>query len=78
MALHGGIWEVKGVLQMGVASVIFYLAGVILVGGILYNVVLYKKPGMYPPKRVIKKRASFLVSGLGIFVIFGLLIIFLK
>ncbi|CEG29635.1 hypothetical protein BN1002_04593 [Bacillus sp. B-jedd] len=63
---------------MGAAAVIFFLAGVFLLGGMLYNMALYKKPGMYPPKRVIKKRASILASGLGIFVIFCLLIIFLK
>jgi len=63
---------------MGTAAVIFFLAGVFLFGGMVYNLALYKKPGMYPSKRVIKKRASILAAGLGIFVIFGMLIIFLK
>ncbi|RHW43131.1 hypothetical protein D1B31_00165 [Neobacillus notoginsengisoli] len=63
---------------MTAAAAFFFLTSGLLVGGILYNLALYKKPGMYPPKRLLIKRASSLASGLGIFLFLGLLIIFLK
>ncbi|TKC20093.1 hypothetical protein FA727_00970 [Robertmurraya kyonggiensis] len=37
-------------------------ASVVLLFGAVYNFMSLKKPGFYPPKRLLKKRAALLAS----------------
>lgn len=37
--------------------IFFIIVGVMSLVGMLYNIVAYQRPGIYPPKRVIKQRA---------------------
>lgn len=54
-------------------TIVFFL-GVILLIGMLYYIASYRKPGIYPPKKILKQRAVTLgVAGI-IFIIIGILI----
>ena len=47
----GGLW-------MKTAAVIFFIISAILLFGTLKNLFELKRPGVYPPKQVLKKRAA--------------------
>ncbi|WP_059172926.1 hypothetical protein [Bacillus sp. FJAT-27445] len=62
---------------MKAAAFLFFLAGALLAVAAIYNLALFNRPGVYPPKQLLKDRAIALVAGMVLFLLFGLLIIFL-
>lgn len=62
---------------MKAAAFLFFLAGAILAVAALYQVALYTRPGMYPPKQLLKGRGIALAAGAILFFLFGMLIVFL-
>ncbi|AIE59253.1 hypothetical protein [Bacillus methanolicus] len=58
----------------GIIFGFFVLSAVLLIGTVL-NLIATKKPGIYPPKYILKKRAGILAAG-GIAVLFlGILLL---
>ncbi len=54
-------------------TVVFFLGAILLIGT-LYYIASFQRPGIYPPKKVLRQRALTLgVAGL-IFIIIGVLI----
>ncbi|RDU35297.1 hypothetical protein DRW41_18610 [Neobacillus piezotolerans] len=62
---------------MKAAALLFFMAGAMFAVAALYHIGLYKRPGMYPPKQILKARAVALAAGAIIFLLFGVLIVFL-
>ncbi|WP_316571174.1 hypothetical protein [Neobacillus sp. YIM B06451] len=62
---------------MKAAAIFFFLGGAMLAVAGVYHVALYNRPGMYPPKQLLKARAIALAAGAGLFFLFGMLIAFL-
>ncbi|MEH7333673.1 hypothetical protein V7161_13610 [Neobacillus drentensis] len=48
------------------ATVFFFILSAILFLGTFKYLLAYKRPGVYPPKQVIKKRITALAGGCGI------------
>ncbi|GEM_PF-596562 len=61
---------------MGLASTIFWIfvVGIGLFIGALFNAMSVKKPGFYPPKRVLKRRAVLLAAMGSISFLLGMLL----
>lgn len=57
----------------GIIFGIFTISIVIFISAI-YHLLMVKKPGFYPPKPVLKRRAFMLMIGAFVFLIFGLLL----
>ncbi|WML32137.1 hypothetical protein RCG24_10005 [Neobacillus sp. OS1-32] len=58
---------------MKIVTVIFYIVSAIfLLGSVNYFIAL-KRPGVYPPKQLLKSRAAVLAGGGGIFLIIALI-----
>lgn len=55
-------------------STILFLLSVLLFVGAIWNTLALKRPGFYPPKQVLKKRASALAGGGGIFLIVAIIL----
>ncbi|MDZ5470206.1 hypothetical protein SM124_00460 [Bacillus sp. 31A1R] len=51
----------------------FFTISIVLFLGTFYHVIAIQKPGFYPPKVVLKKRASALASGGGVFLLLGII-----
>jgi hypothetical protein len=60
----------------GVIAVIFAFS-IIFFFGAFHFLLKYQKPGVYPPKQVLKKKVFVLAAGGGIFLLLGFLIVFL-
>jgi hypothetical protein len=56
----------KGGLKMKIVITIFFVFSAILFWGTIRYLLELKRPGVYPPKQVIKKRAATLAGGGGI------------
>ncbi|MDF2787760.1 MAG: hypothetical protein K0S80_858 [Neobacillus sp.] len=50
-----------------VTSVLFFLS-ILLFAGAIWNALALKRPGFYPPKQVLKKRAAAL-AGVGVIIL---------
>ncbi|MEH7012760.1 hypothetical protein V7087_18450 [Neobacillus niacini] len=48
---------------------VLFLLSILLFVGAIWNTLALKRPGFYPPKQVLKKRASALAGGGGIFLV---------
>ncbi|GIN19288.1 MAG TPA: hypothetical protein DEO65_09590 [Bacillus bacterium] len=59
---------------MNVIMIVFLIFGTLMLTGMLYNVILYQRPGIYPPKKVLKARAASLGGIGGILFTIGLLV----
>ncbi|RTR31549.1 hypothetical protein EKG37_11130 [Robertmurraya yapensis] len=55
-----------------------FAASVVLLFGAIYNFLSLKKPGFYPPKRVLKKRAVLLASIAVVCILLGWIVSFFK
>jgi hypothetical protein len=62
------------VIKMKSVTTIFFLISLMLFLGTLKNLLAVKRPGMYPPRQILKKRAAALAGGGGIFLIFALIL----
>lgn len=51
-----------------VISVLFLLSVLLFIGAI-WNTLAVKRPGFYPPKQILKKRALALAGGGGVFLV---------
>ncbi|GIN93181.1 hypothetical protein J6TS1_43380 [Siminovitchia terrae] len=58
---------------MNLIRIIFLIMGTLMLVSMFYNVILYQRPGIYPPKKVLRARAASLGSIGGILFIVGLL-----
>lgn len=58
----------------GVMFGIFSL-GIVLVLSAIYNLLAIKKPGFYPPKTLLKKRAMIFASGGVIAILIGIILL---
>nr|WP_062110446.1 hypothetical protein [Bacillus niameyensis] len=54
-------------------KVLFITIGIILLVGMSYFLVAFQKPGIYPPKRVLKERAKKLGGAGACFLFLGIL-----
>lgn len=60
---------------MTIIKLMIIIMGIILLLMMGYQIILYLRPGIYPPKRVVKERI-FLSGGVGLsFLLIGILII---
>jgi len=55
-------------------SIFFIAVGIILLIGMLYNFSAFQRPGIYPPKRILKNRVMSLGGVGSIFLLIGILI----
>lgn len=53
------------------ASVVLIICFAFIIGA-AYNFFALKKPGIYPPKKVLRKRAGFLAAGGALFLLIGI------
>jgi len=53
------------------------MIGIIFFIGTFYSFTAYQRPGIYPPKRILKKRVLSLGGATFIFLIIGMLIVIL-
>ncbi|MEH7503242.1 hypothetical protein V7152_14730 [Neobacillus drentensis] len=59
---------------MKIAAIIFFIfSAFLLLGAIKYFLEL-TRPGVYPPKQILKKRAAALAGGGGIFLLIAIMI----
>jgi hypothetical protein len=59
---------------MKLAAIIFIILSIILFFGAIKYFLKLTRPGVYPPKQVLKKRAVALAGGGGIFLLIAILI----
>jgi hypothetical protein len=52
-------------------SIVFLISVALFVGAV-HNLLGLKKPGMYPPKAILRKRAGTLAAGGAIFLLIGI------
>ncbi|MDM5328373.1 hypothetical protein [Neobacillus sp. CF12] len=55
-------------------STVLFLLSVLLFIGAIWNTLAVKRPGFYPPKQILKKRALALAGGGGIFLIVAMIL----
>ena len=53
-------------------SMLFIISSICFIG-VIYNLLALKKPGMYPPKQILRKRASSLAGGGALFLLMGII-----
>ncbi|MEH7276957.1 hypothetical protein [Neobacillus vireti] len=53
---------------------ILFLLSLLLFASAIWNILSLKRPGFYPPKQVLKKRASSLAGGGALFLILSILL----
>ncbi|MFE8700233.1 hypothetical protein ACFYKX_06400 [Cytobacillus sp. FJAT-54145] len=51
----------------------FFVLSAVLFCGTFYNIMALQKPGFYPPKKILKKRAGALAGGGALFLIIGMI-----
>jgi len=59
---------------MKIVSTVLFLLSVLLFIGAIWNTLAVKRPGFYPPKQILKKRALALAGGGGIFLIVAMIL----
>ncbi|HEY4553439.1 MAG TPA: hypothetical protein VIG80_09610 [Bacillaceae bacterium] len=61
------------------AMLVFFLLGAILLSGMLHYLAAHQRPGIYPPKRILKQRARTLgIAGFAFVVLGALLALWIK
>ncbi|WP_449620547.1 hypothetical protein [Robertmurraya sp. Marseille-Q9965] len=55
-----------------------FAASVVLLFGAIYNFLSLKKPGFYPPKRVLKRRATLLACIAVVCILLGMTVVIFK
>jgi len=63
------------VITLKGVSTLFILIGIIFLIGTFYNFTAYKRPGIYPPKRILKNRIGSLGGASLLFLFIGILMI---
>ncbi|RWR14589.1 hypothetical protein QNH23_09790 [Siminovitchia fortis] len=58
---------------MNIIMIVFITLGILMLAAMFYNVILYQRPGIYPPKKILKARAASLGSIGGILFAAGVL-----
>ncbi|WHY68291.1 hypothetical protein [Neobacillus sp. SuZ13] len=59
---------------MKIAAIIFFIFSAILLLGAIKYLIGLTRPGVYPPKQILRKKAAALFGGGGIFLLIALLI----
>ncbi|MBS4177505.1 hypothetical protein [Lederbergia citrea] len=59
---------------MKVIMIIFIMIGIILLVGMLHFLAAHQRPGIYPPKRILRQRAITLGGAGFVFFIIGMLL----
>jgi hypothetical protein len=59
---------------MNSISTILFLLSLLLFAGAIWNALALTRPGFYPPKQVLKKRASTLAGGGGVFLLLAIIL----
>ena len=60
---------------MGIYTSIVFLVSIAFFVGAVHNLLALNKPGMYPPKALLRKRAGSLAGGGAIFLLIGIIFI---
>lgn len=58
---------------MGIFTSIVFLISIVFFAGAVHNLLALKKPGMYPPKALLRKRAGSLAGGGAILLVIGVI-----
>lgn len=58
---------------MGIFTSVLFLISVAFFVGTVYNLLALKKPGIYPPKAILRKRVGTLAGGGAIFLAIGII-----
>ncbi|HAQ06132.1 MAG TPA: hypothetical protein DCR24_00805 [Bacillus bacterium] len=58
-------------------SLLFIISSICFFG-VVYNLLALKKPGMYPPKQILRKRAGSLAGGGALFLLFGIIFLLIQ
>jgi hypothetical protein len=62
---------------MKIAAIIFFIISAFLFLGAIKYLLELTRPGVYPPKQILKQRAAALAGGGGIFLIIAIFITYL-
>lgn len=63
----------KGEGGMGIFISVLFLVSFAMFAGAVHNLLALNKPGMYPPKVVLRKKAGSLAGGGTIFLLIGII-----
>lgn len=58
---------------MGIFTSVVFLISIVFFAGSIHNLLELKKPGMYPPKALLRKRAGSLAGGGAILLVIGII-----
>lgn len=58
---------------VGIFTSVVFLISIVFFAGAIHNLLALKKPGMYPPKSILRKRAGALGGGGAILLLLGIL-----
>ncbi|WP_026566068.1 hypothetical protein [Bacillus sp. UNC41MFS5] len=59
---------------MKIAAIIFFILSAILLLGAIKYLIELTRPGVYPPRQILRKKAAALIGGGGIFLLIAVLI----